>query len=129
MSEALPPLFSPLQRAGQTIVMAPLTRRMAEADGTPTVETAADYARRARGGCGLIILQRMHGVSASATQSGDDLYEQSIRKIAGPWPKVTFGPARALRVGEIEEVVRGFADGAGRAVEAGFDGVDTLTHW
>ena len=130
MSEAFPPLFSPLQRSGQTIALAPLTRRMAEADGTPTAETAAFHARRARGGCGLIVaeetfeedtgcraylsqpgiadavhdhgglivLQRMHGVGASAKQSGDDLYEQSIRNVGGPWPQVTFRPARALRV-------------------------------
>ncbi|MCY4209375.1 MAG: hypothetical protein OXD29_15695 [Roseovarius sp.] len=37
------------------IVMAPLTRQVADADGTPTVEMAAYYARRARGGVGLII--------------------------------------------------------------------------
>lgn len=194
MSEAFATLFSPLRLAGKTlanrIAMAPLTRQMAEADGTPTDEMAAYYARRARGGCGLIItegtyaedglgwraylsqpgiananhiagwrkvtdavhalsgsiiLQLMHGgrvtdprclapgeqpVSASATQSGgwslytDGEYEKTIRNISGPWPKVTFGPARALEVAEIEEVVEGFAAGARRAMEAGFDGVE-----
>ncbi len=194
MSEAFSTLFSPLQLAGKTlpnrIAMAPLTRQRAEADGTPTDEMAAYYARRARGGCGLIvsegtyeedklgcraylsqpgianakhvagwrkttdavhahggliILQLMHGgrvtdprclapgeqpVSASATQSGgwslysDDEYEQTIRNISGLWPKVTFGPARELSVPEIEAVVQGFAEGANRAIEAGFDGVE-----
>ena len=194
MSEAFATLFSPLRLAGKTlpnrIAMAPLTRQMAEADGTPNDEMAAYYARRARGGCGLIItegtyaedglgwraylsqpgiananhiagwrkvtdavhalsgsiiLQLMHGgrvtdprclapgeqpVSASATQSGgwslytDGEYEKTIRDISGPWPKVTFGPARALEVAEIEEVVQGFAAGARRAMEAGFDGVE-----
>jgi 2,4-dienoyl-CoA reductase-like NADH-dependent reductase (Old Yellow Enzyme family) len=194
MNEAFPTLFSPLRLAGKTlanrIAMAPLTRQVAEADGTPTDEMAAYYARRARGGCGLIvsegtyeedklgcraylsqpgianarhvagwrkvtdavhanggliILQLMHGgrvtdprcltpgeqaVSASATQSGgwslysDDEYEKTIRNISGAWPKVTFGRARALTIAEIEEVVQGFADGANRAVEAGFDGVE-----
>lgn len=193
MSETFPTLFSPLELAGHTlsnrIAMAPLTRQMAEPDGTPTDEMAAYYARRARGGCELIItegtyeegalgcraylsqpgianakhvagwrkvtdavhkhgaaiiLQLMHGgrvsdprclnggqpVSASATQSqgwtlySDTDYEKTIRNIEGPWPKVTFGPARALTLVEIDQVVQGFADGARRAVEAGFDGVE-----
>lgn len=187
-------LFSPLQLGSQTIknriAMAPLTRQMAEADGTPTDEMAAYYARRARGGFGLIItegtyeedklgcraylsqpgiantkhvkgwkkvstvvhehgakaiLQLMHGgrvsdprvlggkpsVSASATQSGgwtlytDTDYERKIRNIKNKsWPKVTFNKARALTVKELEKVAQGFADGAARAVDAGFDGVE-----
>ena len=194
MSEAFPTLFSSIKLAGVTlsnrIAMAPLTRQMAEPDGTPTDEMAAYYARRARGGCGLIItegtyednsagcraylsqpgianakhvagwrkvtdavhkhgsaiiLQLMHGgrvvdprclpsgtppVSASATQSAgwvlysDGEAEKTIRNIEGDWPKVTFGPAKALSVAEIGEVVQGFADGARRAMEAGFDGVE-----
>ena len=39
---------------------------------------------------------------------------RTIRNISGDWPKVTFGPARALSVAEIGEVVEGFADGARR---------------
>jgi len=193
MAEVYKRLFSPYTLAGQTIrnriAMAPLTRQMAEADGTPTGEMVAYYARRARGGVGLIItegtyeenklgcraylsqpgivtakhvkawrkvtdavhahdckiiLQLMHGgrvsdprvlggkapVSASATQSPgwtlytDNDYEKKIRNIEGAWPKVTFGPARALTVKEIHAVADGFADGAKRAVEAGFDGVE-----
>jgi N-ethylmaleimide reductase len=194
MADALKTLFSPVTLAGQTIrnriSMAPLTRQMAEADGTPTKEMTAYYARRARGGFGMIItegtyeedklgcraylsqpgiangkhvkgwkpvaaaikahgataiLQLMHGgrvsdprvlkgnppVSASATQSsGWTLYtdtddERRIRNIKKKaWPKVTFGPARALTVKEIHKIAQGFADGAARAVEAGFDGVE-----
>lgn len=194
MTEALPHLFSPFQLAGQTlrnrIAMAPLTRQVAEPDGTPTDEMAAYYARRARGGYGLIItegtyeddspgcraylsqpgianakhvaawkkvadamhangaqaiLQLMHGgrvvdphclppgqqaVSASDTQSpgwvlySDTDYEKDIRGIKGPWPKVTFGPARSLTVAEIHQIADGFAEGAARAIEAGFDGVE-----
>ncbi len=194
MTEVYRQLFSPITLAGHTIknriAMAPLTRQMAEADGTPTEEMAAYYARRARGGFGLIItegtyeddklgcraylsqpgiankkhvkawkkvtkavhdhgataiLQIMHGgrvsdprvlggkapVSASATQSGgwtlytDNDYERGIRNIKNKaWPKVTFGRARALTGREIEKVAQGFADGAARAVEAGFDGVE-----
>ena len=194
MAEVYKRLFSPLKLAGQTIAnriaMAPLTRQMAEADGTPTDEMAAYYARRARGGFGLIItegtyeedklgcraylsqpgiankkhvkgwkksataihdngakgiLQLMHGgrvsdprvlggkapVSASATQSGgwtlytDSDDERQIRDIKNKtWPKVTFGKARALTVKELGIVADGFADGAARAVEAGFDGVE-----
>ena len=37
------------------IAMAPLTRQCAEDDGTPNDEMVAYYARRARGGVGLII--------------------------------------------------------------------------
>ncbi len=194
MAETFPTLFSPMKLAGQTIknriAMAPLTRQMAEADGTPTDEMAAYYARRARGGFGLIItegtyeqdkfgakaylsqpgitnkkhgkswakvakgihengaksiLQLMSGgrvsdprvlkgkapVSASATHSGgwtlytDSDYERQIRDIKSKnWPKVSFGKARALTVKDLDKVAQGFADGAARAVEAGFDGVE-----
>ncbi len=192
--ESFKQLFSPLKIGKQTvknrIAMAPLTRQMADADGTPTDEMAAYYARRARGGFGMIItegtyeedklgckaylsqpgiankkhvkgwakaakaihehgstaiLQLMHGgrvsdprvlggkssVSSSATQSdGWTLYtdtddERKIRNIKNKtWPKVTFGRARALTRKELEKVAQGFADGAARAVEAGFDGVE-----
>ena len=51
--------FSPIQigplKLKNRLVMAPLTRQVAELDGTPTDEMAAYYARRARGGIGLII--------------------------------------------------------------------------
>ncbi len=193
MAEVYKRLFAPFKLAGQTIKnrisMAPLTRQMAEADGTPTAEMTAYYARRARGGVGMIItegtyeenklgcraylsqpgiattkhvkawkkvseavhahdckiiLQLMHGgrvsdprvlvgrapVSASATQSPgwtlytDNDYEKKIRNIDGPWPQVTFGQARALTVKEIHAIADGFAEGAARAVEAGFDGVE-----
>ena len=194
MSEALPTLFSPFTLAGHElrnrIALAPLTRLVAEPDGTPTDEMVAYYARRARGGAGLIItegtyederhgcraylsqpgivtaahvagwrrvteavhaqgakciVQLMHGgrvtdprclapgqapVSASATQSPgwvlytDTDYEAQIRGISGAWPKVTFGPARALSEAEIEDIADGFAEGAARAVAAGFDGVE-----
>lgn len=172
------------------IVMAPLTRQVADEDGTPTAEMAAYYARRARGGVGLIIsegtyevdelgckaylsqpgiandkhveawklttdavhaletpiiCQLMHGgrvvdprclfegespVSASNTQSeGWVLYtdtddEKHDRGIEGGWPKVTFPPARELTIEELHKVADGFAEGAVRAVEAGFDGVE-----
>ena len=69
-------------------------------------------------------------VSASDTQSpGFVLYtdtddEKHDRGIDGAWPLVTFPPARALTVAEIERVADGFAEGAARAIEAGFDGVE-----
>ena len=172
------------------IVMAPLTRQSAEADGTPTDEMAAYYARRARGGVAMIIsegtyqndelgckaylsqpgcandkhvagwrktvdavheqnvpilLQLMHGgrvtdprclfddeqpVSASDSQSpGWVLYtdtddEKHDRGLSGDWPQVTFPPARAASEDEIERIAEGFAEGAARGVEAGFDGVE-----
>ena len=193
MTEVFPTLFSPVTLGPLTlrnrIAMAPLTRQMAKADGTPPDEMAAYYARRARGGLGLIItegtyeqdgwqsksylsqpgiataahvagwarvcdavhahdckiiIQLMHGgrvsdprvlngqppVSASATQSDgwslytDTPYEQAIRNIAGDWPRVTFGPARALSVDDIHAVADGFAEGARCAIAAGADGVE-----
>ena len=61
MAEAFPTLLSQIKLGPLTlrnrIAMAPLTRQMAEADGTPTDEMAAYYARRARGGLGLIITE------------------------------------------------------------------------
>ncbi len=92
-----------------------------------------------------MILQLMHGgrvsdprclfegeapVSASATHSpGAVLYtdtdaEFHDRGLTGDWPLVTFPPARELTVAEIERIAEGFAEGAERAVEAGFDGVE-----
>ena len=92
-----------------------------------------------------MILQLMHGgrvsdprclhvgelaVSASATQSpGWVLYTDSDREkedrgITGVWPKVTFPPARALTRAEIEQIAKGFVEGAKRGIEAGFDGVE-----
>jgi 2,4-dienoyl-CoA reductase-like NADH-dependent reductase (Old Yellow Enzyme family) len=194
MTGPFPQTFSPVTlgplRLPNRIAMAPLTRQNAEPDGTPTAEMAAYYARRARGGVGLIIsegtwqndelgcvaylsqpgiltarhvegwrrvteavhahgtpilLQLMHGgrvadprclhegeapVSASATQSpGFVLYtnsdaEKHDRGLAGDWPLVTFPPARALTEAEIHRIADGFAEGAARAVEAGFDGVE-----
>jgi 2,4-dienoyl-CoA reductase-like NADH-dependent reductase (Old Yellow Enzyme family) len=189
-----PKAFSPLQLGPVSLknrlIMAPLTRQVADADGTPTADMAAYYARRARGGIGMIIsegtyetddlgckaylsqpgianakhvagwklttdavhalgvpiiCQLMHGgrvidprclfgtdmpVSASNTQSeGWVLYtdsddEKHDRGITGDWPKVTFPPARELSVAEIEQMADGFAQGALRAVAAGFDGVE-----
>ena len=61
MTEAFSTLFSAIKLGPLTlrnrIAMAPLTRQMADADGTPTEEMAAYYARRARGGLGLIITE------------------------------------------------------------------------
>lgn len=189
-----PKTFSPVRigplELKNRIVMAPLTRQNADPDGTPTAEMAAYYARRARGGVGLIIsegtyeidelgckaylsqpgiandrhvaawkmtteavhafgtpiiCQLMHGgrvsdprclfegerpVSASDTQSDgwvlytDTAAEKLDRGIEGDWPKVTFPPARELSVDELHKVADGFAEGAVRAVEAGFDGVE-----
>jgi 2,4-dienoyl-CoA reductase-like NADH-dependent reductase (Old Yellow Enzyme family) len=189
-----PKTFSPVQigplKLKNGLMMAPLTRQVAEPDGTPTDEMVAYYARRARGGVGLIIsegtyeidelgckaylsqpgianakhvegwkkvtkavhafgtpiiCQLMHGgrvsdprclfegesaVSASDTQSeGWVLYtdnddEKHDRGINSDWPQVTFPPARALSEAELEQVADGFAQGAVRAIEAGFDGVE-----
>ena len=59
MTNPFPNTFSPFALAGKEIknriLMAPLTRQSAEDDGTPTDEMTAYYARRARGGVGMII--------------------------------------------------------------------------
>ena len=93
MTEALSRLFSPVTLAGHTIpnriVMAPLTRQMAEEDGTPTAEMAGYYARRARGGFGLIITEGTyetddrHGCKAYLSQPGI----ANAKHVAG-WKKV-----------------------------------------
>jgi len=194
VAATFPKTFSEFRLGGlklkNRVVMAPLTRQSAEANGTPNDEMVAYYARRARGGVSMIItegtfendeygcvaylgqpgianakhiagwkkvvdavhahgvpiiLQLMHGgrvsdprclhrgeqpVSASDGRSpGWVLYtdtddEKHNRGISCEWPKVTFPPARALTEAEISRIADGFAEGAARAVEAGFDGVE-----
>ena len=92
MTEVYPTLFSPIKLGPLTlrnrIVMAPLTRQMAEADGTPNDEMAAYYARRARGGLGLIITEGTY--EQDAFQSRAYLSQPGIanaRHQAG-WAKV-----------------------------------------
>ncbi|MFN7224406.1 MAG: alkene reductase [Paracoccaceae bacterium] len=92
MSEVFPTLFSPVTLGPLTlrnrIAMAPLTRQMAEADGTPTDEMAAYYARRARGGLGLVITEGTY--EQDAFQSRAYLSQPGIATaghVAG-WAKV-----------------------------------------
>jgi 2,4-dienoyl-CoA reductase-like NADH-dependent reductase (Old Yellow Enzyme family) len=92
MTEAFPTLFSPITLGPLTlrnrIAMAPLTRQMAEPDGTPTDEMVAYYARRARGGLGLIITEGTY--EQDAFQSRAYLSQPGItndRHQAG-WAKV-----------------------------------------
>ena len=92
MSDVFPTLFSPVTLGPLTlrnrIAMAPLTRQMADADGTPTDEMAAYYARRARGGLGLIITEGTY--EQDAFQSRAYLSQPGIanaRHVAG-WAKV-----------------------------------------
>ncbi|MEO0370175.1 MAG: hypothetical protein AAF231_01840 [Pseudomonadota bacterium] len=44
--------------------------------------------------------------------------------MTGDWPMVTFPRARALTEEKLTKVADGFAEGAKRAIEAGFDGVE-----
>lgn len=92
MAEVYETLFSEIKLGPLTlrnrIAMAPLTRQMAEADGTPTDEMAAYYARRARGGLGLIITEGTY--EQDAFQSRAYLSQPGIttdRHQAG-WAKV-----------------------------------------
>lgn len=92
MTEAFPTLFSPVTLGAVTlrnrIAMAPLTRQMAHADGTPTDEMAAYYARRARGGLGLIISEGTY--EQDAFQSRAYLSQPGIANAAhvAGWKKV-----------------------------------------
>jgi len=92
MTEAFPTLFSPLTLGPVTlrnrIAMAPLTRQMAHADGTPTDEMAAYYARRARGGLGLVITEGTY--EQDAFQSRAYLSQPGIANAAhvDGWRKV-----------------------------------------
>ena len=93
MSDVYKTLFSPFEIAGQTIrnriAMAPLTRQMAELDGTPTDEMAAYYARRARGGLGLVITEgtyEQEGFGAKAYLSQPGI---TTAKHVKAWKKVT----------------------------------------
>ena len=92
MTEAYPTLFSPVTLGRVTlrnrIAMAPLTRQMAHADGTPTAEMAAYYARRARGGLGLVITEGTY--EQDAFQSRAYLSQPGIANAAhvAGWKKV-----------------------------------------
>lgn len=92
MTEAYPTLFSPVTLGRVTlrnrIAMAPLTRQMAHADGTPTDEMAAYYARRARGGLGLVITEGTY--EQDAFQSRAYLSQPGIANAAhvAGWKKV-----------------------------------------
>lgn len=92
MAEVFPTLFSPVTLGRVTlrnrIAMAPLTRQMAHADGTPTDEMAAYYARRARGGLGLIVTEGTY--EQDAFQSRAYLSQPGIANAAhvAGWKKV-----------------------------------------
>lgn len=92
MTEAYPRLFSGVKLGPVTlrnrIAMAPLTRQMAHADGTPTDEMVAYYARRARGGLGLVITEGTY--EQDAFQSRAYLSQPGIANAAhvAGWRKV-----------------------------------------
>ena len=68
----LSPLFEPLTVRGATlknrVVMSPMTRRFSPG-GVPTNDVAADYARRAAGGAGLIVTE---GIAINDPAAVDD---------------------------------------------------------
>jgi 2,4-dienoyl-CoA reductase-like NADH-dependent reductase (Old Yellow Enzyme family) len=92
MAETFPTLFSPITLGSVSIrnriAMAPLTRQMADADGTPTDEMVAYYARRARGGLGLIVTEGTY--EQDAFQSRAYLSQPGIANAAhvAGWKKV-----------------------------------------
>ena len=92
MAETFPTLFSPITLGRVSIrnriAMAPLTRQMADADGTPTDEMVAYYARRARGGLGLIVTEGTY--EQDAFQSRAYLSQPGIANAAhvAGWKKV-----------------------------------------
>lgn len=93
MTEAYPTLFQPTKLAGvalrNRIAMAPLTRQMALPDGTPTDEMAAYYARRARGGVGLIISEGMFESAAIGSRAYLDQPGLVTDAHVAGWRKVT----------------------------------------
>jgi len=161
-------------RTANLLVVSPMTRVSAIADGTPTDQMAEYYAEFARGGFGLVITE---GTYTDAAYSQGYFNQPGIvtdRHVAG-WRAVTdrvhaagapivlqlmhagalsqgnrhrdhtAGPSAVRPLGEkmpeygghgpwqvpkemdeaaIAEAVRGFADSAVRAREAGFDGVE-----
>jgi 2,4-dienoyl-CoA reductase-like NADH-dependent reductase (Old Yellow Enzyme family) len=91
MSEVFPRLFYSTKLAGNTLksrmAMAPPTRQMAEPDGPPTDEMAARYARRARGGCGLIIAEETY----EEDRLGCRAYLSQPGIAAGLWARISDG--------------------------------------
>ena len=172
----MPELFTPFNLGPITlsnrVLMAPMTRNRAGADGVPTNMMSHYYAQRA--GAGLIITEATDisltsrdspnrpGLLTDAQVAGwrsvtDAIHREGGRIFAQIWhsgrashPSVQPGgtppPApsaiaaegeiytpdgrepypvpRALELEEIDSIVRDFAQAAGRAVEAGFDGVE-----
>lgn len=168
-------LFENYRLGAQTlpnrVVMAPMTRARATADGLPTASYATYYAQRASAGLiitggvqpslrgqsnpntpglhndaqvaawrpvtdavhsngGRIFAQLMHGgrvghvkvagqrpVAPSAVRLHAELYTGADGLLPAPVP-------RALSTREVGAEVRGFADAARRAIDAGFDGVE-----
>lgn len=109
-NDMFPKTFSPLKLGPLTLknrlIMAPLTRQVADADGTPTAEMAAYYARRARGGLGLIISEGTYeidelGCKAYLSQPGI----ANDKHVAG-W-KLTTDAVHALDVPIICQLMHG----------------------
>ena len=93
MTEVFPRLFSPLDLGGvdlrNRIAMAPLTRQMALPDGTPTDEMVAYYARRARGGVGLIFVEGTYPNEEFGCRAYLDQPGSANAKHVAAWRKVT----------------------------------------
>lgn len=172
-SETYPHLLSPIRLGAlelrNRIVMAPMTRSMAEGDLVPTADMAAYYARRADAGLiiteativrpdgqgypntpgiyntsqvegwrratqqvhaqgGKIFLQLWHvgRVSHPIYLNGELPIAPSAVPISGRVPRTDaeYGTPRALDIGEIPGLVEAYAQGAGNALTAGFDGVE-----
>ena len=127
MSEQFETTFSSFQlgklKLKNRIVMAPLTRQSAEADGTPTDEMAAYYARRARGGVSMVISEGTYqndelGCKAYLSQPGC----ANDKHVAG-WRK-TVDAVHALNVPIILQLMHG-----GRVTDPRclFEGEQTVT--
>jgi len=146
MSAAAHALFEPLAegalRLPNRIVMAPMTRLRADADGVPTRLTATYYAQRAS--AGLIVTE---GTAVSATGRGDprapgiytDAHVQGWQRVTDAvhaaggrivLQVVHYGrevPAeglRAMTVQEIDATLDAFHRAAERAMAAGFDAIE-----
>jgi 2,4-dienoyl-CoA reductase-like NADH-dependent reductase (Old Yellow Enzyme family) len=143
-------LFEPLDINGMVIpnrVMVPaMVTHLCKEDGFVTDGTVERYARYARGGAGLIIVEAMavhHAKSGPLLRISDDAYIPGLRRIARAVHEVS--PSKVVpqiihflkvaRSGwrqtvdmvageDIELIVEQFGDAERRAREAGFDGAE-----
>lgn len=93
MADAFPRLFSEFRLAGRRlrnrVAMAPMTRQMAEQDGTPTRAMRDYYARRARGGVALVVTEGVYFSDKTNSKGYPDQPGLCTRRHADAWREIT----------------------------------------